>query len=180
MRKTFIILILFLFYLGKPGYCSVTDPAPNNYAPDLSVNLEDVVPYTLTGLIADMGIDVSSLTPVEVNNYCGNLFLFENNSRGVLIATLAGHQGKGTILILNGLSSEVEQGTIVTYDTEKNIYSAQELSTECIRQISATLQSLVSVVYNCGIAPNPLGCSLDIIDLITNIYLYTIDCKPQE
>ena len=181
MKKTFFIFIITLICVFgvHSAYCTAAGFNSNNESPASSL-FNSILPQSLTEYFFENGIDPSSLESVKkIINGDKRLFLFGDDSRNIFIAVLEHPDKTGFVVLLDKIAAPGEESSVIIYNAEKNFYSIQQLSPDCVRQISRTLQSFVSTVYNCGIAANQVGCVLDIIDLVTNLYLLTIDCSPE-
>jgi hypothetical protein len=179
MKKAFFITTLICFFAVNSTCCFAADFKSRTHTTEYS-DLNSILPASLTTFFHENGIDPSSLMPVKKTGHGDQkLFLFEDDSQEIFIAVIKNPDNTGFVIILDKIAPPGEEATVIIYDKEKNIYSFQQLSPDCVRQISRTLQSFVSTVFNCGITANSLGCVLDIIDLVTNLYLLTIDCSPE-
>ncbi len=180
MRKALILFIFFFLCTVQSGYSSPQDfDLPDAPAiPELSI--DEIIPPDLTIYLLGRGVDPMSLSATAIKKGNKNIFLFEHDTRDLLIMLLENPDATGNLLLLTNISSPDPEASIIIFDRNNDFYSVKQLSPECVRQISITLQALVSTIYNCTVIANPLSCTVDIIDLVTNFYLLTLDCPPEE
>ena len=179
MKKFCIPFFLFILCIGHAGYCSVvTDDLSEN--PESLVSIQDIVPETLSTYLIEKGIDVTLPTGIVSKNGEEKLFLFKPSPQVEYLMLRKNLDGTGILLLLNSNSHQDEESIIITFDTARDVFTAQQVSEGCIRHISSTIQSLISVIYYCVAVPNIHACIVNIIDLITDIILIPTECAPEE
>ncbi len=179
MRKVLILILLCLFSLTCAGYsfsaeygCRRKIIGFKNIQPDVDF----LMPRSLSSHLLDMGIDLESIKAFEFVQSGKTLILFDSKRPDGFILLLKDSSGAGVLLVKqNSL-----EGLRFDFDMQDDIYFTRELSEDCIRQISATFQSLISTIFNCAVMPTPLGCALDVIDMVTNLYFMRIDCPGDQ
>jgi hypothetical protein len=158
--------------------CTVQAPAA--CAADVcaaGLTLEEVVPPSLAAYLADAGVDVTAPRAAIADDGAVKLFAYDKGSPFEYLVLHKDPDGTGRLVLIGNLLPGEEQGLSIAFDTAGDLFTAQQLTVECIRQISITFQSLVSVTYNCLAVPNALSCALNVIDLITNIILIPLSCE---
>lgn len=154
--------------------------APAVFAADVSaagLALEEVVPPSLAAYLAEAGVDVTAPRTALAGEGALKLFGRDQGSPFEYLVLHKNPDGTGRLILIGSLLPGEEQGLSISFDTAGDLFTAQQLTVECIRQISITFQSLVSVAYNCLAVPNALSCALNVIDLITNIILIPLSCE---
>ena len=138
--------------------------------------VQDSIPASLADFLLNAGIDAPALKPV-LPGLSGDMpQVFTAELPDAQCTVVAHPDGTGFVLLTAAGQPAGKQGMLITYDAAGDSFTILQRSPECIRQISATIQSLISAIYHCAIVPNTLACALDIIDLITNLYLLPIEC----
>ncbi|MCP4715064.1 MAG: hypothetical protein GY868_08105, partial [Deltaproteobacteria bacterium] len=60
-----------------------------------------------------------------------------------------------------------------------DLYQSQQVTSECIQQISATIDALIDVIFNCASPDNPQNCISSLVDLITELILIPLECETE-
>ena len=181
MRKTTSIATLLFIFILHSGYCFAANSDSRINILKSHMSVSDAVPVPASEYLFDNGIDISLLNPIVLKAGEKKLFLFKPVAETLdkFIVMLCEPDSNGILMLLDS-NSTLNEGSIIAFNEAENLYYTMQLSSECVVQLSQTMQSLISTLYSCGVAANPLGCVLDIIDLITNIYLTTIECGSEE
>ena len=181
MKKICFIIVMLFFAMQFSEYAFASDIYRSvrlqDVLPEVTVNTEDLIPEALDSFLLEKNIDLSALTAFEVQRDGNRLIIFkEGEEAKPSLLMFVNNDGDGMLFMIQN----PRQGSAVRFNMEGNLFSVQELSEDCIRQISVTLQSLISTIYACAIVPNPLSCTIDMIDLATNLYFLRIDCPGEE
>ena len=178
MRKALILTLLCLFSLSYAGYGFSAEPGCSREVDfkNIQLDVDCLMPRSLSSYLYDRGIDLASLKAFEFVQSGKTLILFDPGMADGFILLLKDRGGAGVMLV----KQNSVKGLRFDFDMQDDIYSTRDLSEDCIRQISATFQSIVSTIFNSVIMPSPLGCTLDIIDLATDLYFLRIDCMGEE
>ncbi len=170
-------LFYFLFAIIFSTYTWALDIALQDDAPPASV--ENRIPASLADFLLDEGVDISTLRPALPQSDSTTLQVFASGAFNESCLVLAGPDGRGMVLLVDSAESVYNQNLLITFDITKDEFTIQQRTPECIRHISDIIQSLISVIYSCGIVGDALGCALSVIDLITNLYLFPIICEEE-
>jgi len=163
------IFSLFLFCCVPAAYSSMSMP---QRIPGATVPIETLVPASVMEQLLDLGIDITGSKPLLFEMEGAALAISDSGDGSPSVVQAPGGQA---MLCVGG-----EAPSVVRFTTAGDIISIQQVSVACITTISATLQALVSVIYNCGIVPNPLSCATSTISLMTNLYILPLVCEPTE
>jgi len=139
--------------------------------------IEDVVPPSLATYLAAAGVDVAAPRTAVFDKGAVKMLARDQGGPFEYLVLHRAPDGAGRLLLIGNLQPGQEQGLSISFETDGDRFTAQQLSVDCIRQISSTLQSLVAVAYNCLAVPNALSCALNVIDLITNLVLIPLSCE---
>lgn len=159
MKKIRIIPILLTCFFMSSAIVQAADP--------VSLSAEDTLPVSLSEALILADIDISEM---KLATLPGGISFASAGPPEALQILLAGPDGRGLLLL-------PELSVLIRFDMVEERYSATQLSEECIQQLSATLQALVSTVYNCAAVPSVLTCILNVIDLLTDLYLIPLNCN---
>ena len=180
MRKLSVrvsALAVFFIFICSLVYCSADDFDCQDDKTGSPASIAACIPVALAEYLLEMDIDITVFQLVSLQNPSGKLSLLEAEYQGKNICLLKTPAGKGIFLLDQKSPLPGRRGVLVAFDVQQDTFHTYALSTQCIIQMSSTLQSVFYTIYDCAVAGSVRSCVVDVMSIFTNLYLLSIACQ---